>query len=96
MAKKKTPPIGFGRTPTPPPNEELDEAPDPPEEESDDDLPTPSPPLATPVFVGEMERYELMARYDIRPLMPLSAFELQLVQIIAGLEKRVRELDPIR
>jgi hypothetical protein len=98
--KKKAPPIGFGRTPTPKQDDELDdeldEAPDPPEGESDSDLPTLPPPLATPVFVGEMERYELFSRYDIRPLLPLSAFEMQLVQIIAGLEKRIQELDPIR
>lgn len=96
MAKKKnTPPIGFGRTPTPPNDDDLDEAPDPPEEQEEDDIPTAAPPLAQPVFVGEMERYEIMSRYDIRPLTPISAFEMQLIQIIAGLEKRIRELDPI-
>ena len=93
-SKKKAPPIGFGRTPTPVEPDEFDEAPDPPEEEESFDFPPPPPPLATPVFVTDLERYELLQRYDIRSLVPMSAFEMQLIMVIAGLEKRIRELEP--
>ncbi|MVN77747.1 hypothetical protein GO988_15545 [Hymenobacter sp. HMF4947] len=92
--KQKAPPIGFGRTPTVIEPDPFDEAPDPVEDPPESDIPLPPPPLAQPIFVGEMARYELFARYDIRPLAPTSVFEMQLIQIIAGLEKRVRELDP--
>lgn len=91
MAKQKGPPIGFGRTPLP--KDDFDEEPDPPEDEPKKEELPPEPPLAMPVFVGEMERYELLARYDVRALLPISAFEMQLIQIIAGLEKRIREID---
>ena len=95
--KKKQPPIGFGRTPTPVEPDPFDEEPDPPEEEAEaeNDWPKLPPPLASPVFVTDLERYELLQRYDIRSLVPMSAFEMQLLMVIAGLEKRIRELDPL-
>ncbi len=92
--KKKQPPIGFGRTPTPVEADDFEEEPDPPEKE-ENDWPELPPPLASPVFVTELERYELLQRYDIRSLVPMSAFEMQLLMVIAGLEKRIRELDPL-
>ena len=95
-SKKKQPPIGFGRTPSPVEPDDFEEEPDPPEEEeAENDWPKLAPPLASPVFVTDLERYELLQRYDIRSLMPMSAFEMQLLMVIAGLEKRIRELDPL-
>ena len=51
------------------------------------------PPLVVPVYVDDVEIYELFQRYNLL-LVPVSCFEYQLVQICAALEKRVRELDP--
>ena len=89
MAKKKDAPTGFGRRPMP--DEASDISPDGHEPQPlEKQL---EPPLANPVFVGTTEMYELFQRYDIQPLTPVSAFEMQLVQIIGGLEKRIRQLD---
>ena len=52
------------------------------------------PPLAEPVFVDTVVMYEFFKRYNLFPLTPVSPFEYQLVQICAGLEKRIRTLDP--
>jgi len=89
MANKKGPSIGFGRTPMP------DEAGDDlPEQGSQQPAEKPlEPPLADPVFVDSVVMYEILKRYNLMPLTPVSSFEYQLVQVIAGLEKRVRELD---
>ena len=84
--KKKQPPIGFGRQL--PPEEAAPETPSAPE--------TPlMPPLAVPLAIGDTEVYALLARYDLRPLLPISTFEYQLVQVIAGLEKRLLEVDSL-
>ena len=90
LPKKKGPPIGFGRSA--PPQAPFDEAPDPsetPEEKK------PMPPLAVPQAVGDVEMYQLFARYDLQPLLPPSAFEYRLVEVIAGLEARILELSPL-
>ena len=89
MANKKDAPIGFGRRLMP------DEAGDTSPAGDEQQLPEKhlEPPLANPVFVGTTEMYELFQRYNIQPLTPVSAFEMQLVQIIGGLEKRICQLD---
>jgi hypothetical protein len=92
MAKNKnTPPIGFGRKPTPGPDDQ-DAA------HNDELAPTPAekdlePPLVEPIYVDDVVMYEFFKRYNLLPLTPVSRFEYQLVQICAALEKRVRELD---
>lgn len=89
MAKKQ-PPIGFGRTPMPD-----DASGDAPQGEGqtrpERQIP---PPLVEPIAVDDVEMYEIFARYNLQPLLPPAKFEYQLVEIIAALEKRVRELDP--
>ena len=89
MAKKNQPPIGFGRAPMP------DDAGHEPEEgrqhPAERQLP---PPLVEPIAVDDVEMYEIFTRYNLQPLLPHAKFEYQLVEIIAALEKRVRELDP--
>lgn len=82
VQKKKGPSIGRGRQSPP---EDAFEAPA--------EKP-PMPPLAMPQAIGDTELYALLARYDLRPLLPISTFEHQLVQVIAGLEKRLLELAP--
>ncbi|WP_201979368.1 hypothetical protein [Hymenobacter rubidus] len=90
MAKtKNAPPIGFGRIPF----DDLDDATDEGAKHQPEEKPL-EPPLAEPIFVDNAVMYELFKRYNLWPLTPLSPFELQLVQVIGGLEKRVRELDP--
>jgi hypothetical protein len=54
----------------------------------------PPPPLVEPIAIDDVEMYEILARYGLQPLVPLAKFEYQLVEVIAALEKRVRELDP--
>ncbi|MGI4833274.1 MAG: hypothetical protein ACRYFK_07415 [Janthinobacterium lividum] len=51
-----------------------------------------APPLAAPVFLDDMALYELLARYGLQPLAPVSKFEYQLACVAAGLEQRIREL----
>ncbi|MGI4871451.1 MAG: hypothetical protein ACRYFX_09770 [Janthinobacterium lividum] len=87
MAKNNQPPIGFGRTPLP--------------DDAGDEQPTGKPaqrqvppPLVVPLAVDDVELYEILQRYNLQPLVPLAKFEYQLVEVIAALEKRVRELDP--
>ena len=84
--KKKTPPTGLGRQS--PPEDAADSAAAP-------EAKPLMPPLAVPLAIGETEMYELFARYDLRPLLPVSTFEYQLVQVISGLEKRLLEVDSI-
>jgi hypothetical protein len=52
------------------------------------------PPLVEPLAIDDMELYEILQRYNLQPLLPLAKFEYQLVEVIAALEQRVRELDP--
>ena len=86
---KKQPPIGFGRTPMPGDagHEPGDEQPTGKPERQ---IP---PPLVEPIAVDDVEMYEILQRYNLQPLVPLAKFEYQLVEVIAALEKRVRELD---
>ncbi len=90
MRAKKQQPIGFGRTPMP--------------DEVGDDAPgqgghhpaqrQPPPPLVEPIAIDDVELYEILQRYNLQPLVPLAKFEYQLVELIAALEQRIRELDP--
>ena len=86
MAKNQNP-IGFGRTPMP----------DAAGQESDGEpklerqLPSP---LVEPRAIDDIEMYEIFERYNLQPLLPPAKFEYQLVEIIAALEQRIRELDP--
>lgn len=90
MAKAKTPPIGFGRVPMPTEaGQEPSEAQSAPKPERQ--IP---PPLVVPIAVDDVEMYEIFQRYNLHPLVPVARFEYQLVEIIAALEQRVRELDP--
>ncbi|MBO0360741.1 hypothetical protein J0X19_22460 [Hymenobacter sp. BT186] len=50
-------------------------------------------PKAAPVYVGTSESLEILAAYDLFPLTPLSNLEQQLVQVVAGLEQRITELE---
>ncbi|TPG71981.1 hypothetical protein [Hymenobacter nivis] len=87
MAKTpKNDPIGFGRKAMP------DEVGN--EQASEQPAHEPEPPLVEPIFVDDVVMYEILARYNLLPLAAVSRFEYQLVQVIAALEKRVRELDP--
>lgn len=87
MAKKAPKdPTGFGRKPMP------DAAGH--DEASEQPAPEPAPPLVEPIFVDDVEMYAILARYNLMPLAGMSKFEYQLVQVIAALENRVRELDP--
>ena len=88
---KNLPPIGFGRTPMP------DEAGQEPGDEQPKgkkpqrEVP---PPLVEPLAIDDVAMYEILERYGLQPLVPLAKFEYQLVEVIAALEQRVRELDP--
>ena len=86
MAKKQGATIGFGRTPMP---EEAGYEPDAPPAQRQ--VP---PPLVEPIAIDDVEMYEILQRYNLQPFVPLAKFEYQLVELIAALEKRVRELDP--
>ena len=96
MAKKETPrPIGFNRM-DPDPNGTGDgwrlDAPEHTLEEPDPG-PPPRLPKAAPVYVGAGEGLAILAAYDLFPLTPLSNLEQQLLQVVAGLEKRIEELE---
>jgi hypothetical protein len=52
------------------------------------------PPLVEPLALDDVAVYEILQRYQLQPLVPLAKFEYQLVELIAALEQRVRELDP--
>jgi hypothetical protein len=54
----------------------------------------PQPPLVEPLALDDVAVYEILQRYQLQPLVPLAKFEYQLVELIAALEQRVRELDP--
>ena len=88
--KKKDAPIGFGRKPMPDEaGDSSDE--DEPQERAERQLP---PPLVEPIAVDDVEMYEIFERYNLHPLIPPAKFEYQLVEIIAALEQRLRQLDP--
>lgn len=90
MAKTQKP-IGFGRTPMP---EEAGQEPgggQPTGKKPPREVPLP---LVEPLALDDVELYEILQRYNLHPLVPLAKFEYQLVEIIAALEQRVRELDP--
>ena len=88
MTKKKQPTIGSGRLDMP------DEAGHAPEEGAKPGRQEPPPPLVEPIAIDDVEMYEILQRYNLQPLIPPAKFEYQLVEIIAALEQRVRELDP--
>ncbi|MCA8830526.1 hypothetical protein [Hymenobacter pini] len=98
----KTPPkrpIGFGnRPPDPDPNGTDDgfrwqpgDASAPEQEAAPE--PPPRQPKAAPVFVGVGEGLAILGAYDLYPLTPLSNLEQGLIQVVAGLEKRIEELE---
>ncbi len=87
MAKKQ-PPIGFGRAPML--AEAGDHAPEEDKKSKERQLP---PPLVEPIAIDDVAMFEIFARYNLQPLLPPAKFEYQLVEIIAALEQRVRELD---
>ena len=89
MAKKQGAPIGFGRTPMP--DEAGDAAPEQGSQKAKREVP---PPLVEPLALDDVAVYEILQRYQLQPLVPLAKFEYQLVELIAALEQRVRELDP--
>ena len=86
MAKKQGVPIGFGRTSMP---EEAGYEPDTSPAERQVPLP-----LVEPIAIDDVAMYEILQRYNLQPLVPLAKFEYQLVELIAALEQRIRELDP--
>ncbi|MGI4762333.1 MAG: hypothetical protein ACRYF0_16605 [Janthinobacterium lividum] len=88
---KNQPPIGFGRTPMP---DEAGQEPGTEQSKSRKPEREVPPPLVEPLAIDDVEMYEILQRYNLQPLMPLAKFEYQLVEVIAALEKRVRELDP--
>jgi hypothetical protein len=87
MSKKKQPPIGFGRLDMP------DEAGHEPESTKPAERQIP-PPLVEPLALDDLAVYAILQRYQLQPLVPLAKFEYQLVELIAALEQRIRELDP--
>ncbi|MBC6698872.1 hypothetical protein [Hymenobacter sp. BT190] len=95
MAKTPTRPIGFGRDKDPDPNGTGDgfewqpgaAAPEEPAPE-----PQPRLPKAAPAYVGTGEGLAILKAYDLFALTPLSNLEQQLLQVVAGLEKRIEEL----
>lgn len=87
MSKKKQPPIGFGRLDMP------DDAGQEAQAGHPAHRPVP-PPLVEPLALDDVAVYEILQRYQLQPLVPLAKFEYQLVELIAALEQRVRELDP--
>jgi hypothetical protein len=90
MAKKKQDPIGFGRKPMP--HEAGDNSPE--DGEQKPAKREPLPPLVEPQAIDDVLMYEILGRYGLQPLVPLAKFEYQLVELIAALENRIRELDP--
>lgn len=94
MANTTHRPIGFGREKDSDPNgtgdgfqwQPGDAAPEPPA-----DQPPARAPKAAPAYVGTGETLAILAAYDLFPLTPLSNLEQQLVQVVAGLEKRLEE-----
>ncbi|MGI4762953.1 MAG: hypothetical protein ACRYF0_19735 [Janthinobacterium lividum] len=87
--KKQDAPIGFGRKPMP--AEAAGDFGDEREQLGERALP---PPLVEPIAVDDGAMFEIFQRYNLQPLLPPTKFEYQLVEIIAALEQRVRELDP--
>jgi len=78
---------GFGRTPMP------DKAGLEPGAEQSHGRQLP-PPLVEPKAIDDVAMFEILQRYNLQPLLPPAKFEYQLVEIIAALEDRVRELSP--
>jgi hypothetical protein len=90
MAKKQNP-IGFGRTPMPDAAGQEPGSEQPSEKKAERQLP---PPLVEPRAIDDVEMYEIFTRYNLQPLLPPAKFEYQLVELIAALEDRIRELAP--
>ncbi|WBA42985.1 hypothetical protein [Hymenobacter canadensis] len=95
MANTRQRPIGFGRENESDPNGTGDgfqwqPGDAVPEEPAPD--PPPRQPKAEPVYVGTGEGLAILAAYDLFALTPLSNLEQQLLQVVAGLEKRIEEL----
>lgn len=90
MAKTQNP-IGFGRTPMPDEAGLEPGAEQPTGKRSVRELP---PPLVEPKAIDDMAMFEILQRYNLQPLLPPAKFEYQLVELIAALEDRVRELSP--
>ena len=90
-------PIGFGRQDSDPNGTgdgfqwQPGDAAAPAEESTPE--PPPRQPKAAPVYVGVSEGLEILKAYDLFPLTPLSNLEQQLLQVVAGLEKRIEELE---
>ena len=87
--KKQDAPIGFGRKPMP--AEAAGDFGDEKQRPGERQLP---PPLVEPIAVDDVAMFEIFQRYNLQPLLPPAKFEYQLVEVIAALEQRVRELDP--
>lgn len=63
-----------------------------PEDDAQPRASEPEPPLAEPLALDDAAAYELLGRYGLQPLLPLAKFEYQLLELIAGLEQRIRAL----
>ena len=87
--KKQEAPLGFGRKPMP--AEATGDFGDDQQRPGERQLP---PPLVEPIAVDDLTMFEIFQRYGLHPLLPPAKIEYQLVEIIAALEQRVRELDP--
>lgn len=46
-------------------------------------------PLGTPLPIDDLVAQQILEAYNLYPLAPLSKFEYQLLEIIAGLEKQL-------
>ncbi|WBO86246.1 hypothetical protein [Hymenobacter yonginensis] len=96
---EKTPqrPIGFGRKTDYDPNGTGDGFQWQPSEAAASQEPASEPPprlpKAAPVYVGTGEGLAILTAYDLFALTPLSNLEQQLLQVVAGLEQRVDELE---
>ncbi|SHL87900.1 hypothetical protein [Hymenobacter psychrotolerans] len=91
MAKN---PIGFGRTTADPdPNGTGDgwrlHSGDAEEKSEQQREKPPRLPKAEPVYVGTIEGLEILGAYGLSPLAPLSNLEQQLLQVVAGLERKL-------
>lgn len=84
-------PIGFNRA-DPDPNGTGDGWRLNEREQEPEQGPPPRHPKAAPAYVGTSEGLTILAAYDLFALTPLSNLEQQLLQVVAGLEKRIEEL----
>jgi hypothetical protein len=98
MAKKQ-PPIGFGRKEQflEDPNGTGDGARFRLDKSAEEPTPPERPnrlPLVEPIAVDDLEMNDILEAYNLFPLVPLAKFEYQLVEVIAALEQRLRQVDP--